>query len=394
MKRETHSFALIWLFTAACCLAVNVRVAAQADDPRITKIFADWKKRQDAIKVVRYRMEGKSVIPKGSIVDERMKPTGKPEADVEAKVSRMLLVDFARGRFRFETDEPRYDSATNKLYPETTIKTFDGKTGKQWRPRELNTHPLTGLKSTTAELGIGTGYFGGAGLGIAWRPLFFGHGSVPCEGIARLTLDSLLVQPDPEIVYVHGEGVHQGRACWVLRTQTKKTGARSYTEFWVDKSRDSAILRNSYVMNGLPREEFDIAYVKTTQTWMPDKWTFVVRNLLNKGSIQRVETASVTSRTVDPTLEDADFDIEIQRRMLTAEITYSKPAPGEPPYRGKSNTRLIRIEEDGTRQEVQIVDGVEKKIGTSWSHWSLLLLVSTGVLATCWFALRFLKRRA
>jgi hypothetical protein len=179
-----------------------------------------------------------------------------------------------------------------------------------------------------------------------------------------------------------------------LRTQAKKTGAKSYTEFWVDKSRDSAILRNSYVMNGLPREEFDISYVKTTQAWMPDKWTYVARNLLNKGSIQRVETASVTSMTVEPALEDGDFDIEIQPRMLTAEIKYSEPAPGEPAYCGKSKTTLIRIDDDGTRHEVEIVDGVESKVGTSWFRWSALLLVSAGVLATCWLCWRFVTRRA
>ncbi len=393
MKKQARSFVLACLFATGCCWAVSARVLAQEEDPRITKIFADWKKRQDAIKVVRYKLEGKSVIPKGAIVDERMKPTGKPEADVEAKVSRMLLLDFSRGRLRFETDEPRYDSDTNKLYPETTIKTFDGKTGKQWRPRELNTHPLTGLKPTTAELGIGTGYMGGTSLGMAWRPLFLGHGSVPCEGLSHITLEAFLVLPDGEYLYVHGEGVRQGRACWVLRTHARKMTTTAFTELWVDKGRDSAVLRHAYLMGGVPREEFDISYVKTTQGWMPEKWTYVARNLLNKGTIQRQETAAVVSMTVDAALEDADFDIEIQPRMLTAEIKYSEPPPGEPPYRGKSNTRLIRIEDDGTRHEVEIVDGVEKKIGTSWFHWTALLLVSAGVLATCWACWRFITRR-
>ena len=377
-------------------MGISARVAAQTDDPRITKIFADWKKRQDAIKVVRYRLEGKSVIPKGSFVDRMMKPLPEPTPgqDIEAKLTRSLLVDFVRGRIRIERDDPEYDEESKKVYPAVTIKTFDGKTGKQWRPRELNTNPRSDLTPTTAELGVGTGYLGGTSLGAGWRPLFLGHGSVACEGIVGVTMTTLLVLPDREEVFVHGEGVHQGRACWVVRTQARKAGSISFTELWVDKGRDSAIVRHAYLMTGgVPREEYDIEYRQTKQGWLAAKWTYTSRNLWNKGSVRRLESLAVVAATVDPPLEDAEFDIAIQPGMLTAEINYSEPKPGEPPYRATSETTLIRIDDDGGRQKVEIVDGVERiaRIGSS----QLVAYVLVAVAASClsWFVWRLARRR-
>lgn len=358
--------------------------SAQAPDPQIEKVFADWKARQAKFKSIRYQVRGDVTKPKGSAPDHRGAQSMKlPSTDLKAEFKFTVLFDFNKQRHRLEEEGTQFDIETSKPYPTYRIWVYDGKAIKQYRPRERNTHPTQGVKETDAELGIGEGYLGGAGWTMSYWPLFAGHGSVANYGV-RILAGQPMVLPKIEFMRVQGRGGHRGRNCLVIQTEPKD---KSYEEWWIDLERESAVVRYVMFLNNKPYVVAEVEHEKTASGWMPKSWVFTMQWTLS-GMAQHLERMVVEKREIDPKVSDEDYQIAEKPGMRVIRYRYPEPSPGNPQPASQSKT--FRVQENGKLQEVSLEDGVETPVNR-YSWWWLALIPAIGLGA--WPLLRWRKSR-
>jgi hypothetical protein len=348
--------------------------SGQAADPRLERIFAEWRKRQEATKSAFYRVAGTRVIAKGSFLDPRGRPlSDTPPRDIKSNIHRTFLLDFATNRFRLEVTEEDYDSNTDKLYPKNITWAYDGTHIKLFRPRDKNTHPVTGVRQSDPEIGVGSGYLDNAPIASIHWPFFVGHGIVPTrdEGIRP---GRLKVLPEMDLMYIHGQTVHRGKTCLVLRTSP---GAHDvFDEWWVDLASGGSVVRQLVYAKGKAQWEADIEYQKTSHGWLPHRWSFTERNF-NSGNVMYVERLAVREVRLDQPLNDSDFTIEEKPGMRITEYLHEVPSKGnaEPPPK----TKLYLVGADGRRE--LIADNTGQGYGLFWFGGGLIVVaISLGVV--------------
>jgi hypothetical protein len=197
----------------------SLRAVAQPTDPRLQKVFEDWQRRCDRIESIRYEVEGNHVVPKGSVLDPLRNVPVKPEKpprDVLCAIQRILLLDFASNRHRLQIDEEQWDATTGERRRLIATTLFDGafvksKGGfKEPPPRDPDTPPIP-------DISVHSGNLKNDGFRSIHWPMFVGHGIIAPIGDA-IVPGKLKITPDIEMFRIHGEGVHQGRPCLVIRT--------------------------------------------------------------------------------------------------------------------------------------------------------------------------------
>ncbi len=329
-------------------LAAGGPALGQAPDQRLEKIFADWKKRQARTKSVRYQVSGNRVIAKGSFLDDDGRRTKiMPPRDVTAVIQRTLIFDFVTGRYRWEIEDQDYDTDADKFHPKAETRVFDGKQIKMLRPRERNTHPMMGVRPGEPELGIATGYFGLAPVEVEFWPLFVGHGYVPTWDRGP-TPGKFKVLPDKDMSYIHGQAVHEGRSCWVVRTRPQGS-CENFDEYWVDAAVESAVVRQASFCLGKMQFEAAIAYQKTAHGWLPRRWTFTERNF-NDGTLIQVQRMDVRELSLDPPVGESSFAIDERPGMRVEEAVLKAPEPDN--METVLKTTQFVVGEDGRRHKI------------------------------------------
>jgi hypothetical protein len=358
--------------------------AAQQPDPQIEQVYKDWVKRQEKAKHVRYVIEGDAVVSKGGFT-KSIEPTPAqpvPPHDVAWKVKRTVLLDFAGNRHRLELEEKQYDYRTDKLHPKVVTDLFDGTTGKYWRPRELNTHPVDGVRPGGVELGTGQGYQ--SQFRTSYWPHVVGHGSVPSRD-NQVKPGKLTVLPEKGLLYVHGKGIHHNRPCLILRTRTLKGVVPVDEEFWIDTGRDSAIVRLIELMNNKPYIAFEIDYQSTPHGWFPKGWTTTQADPYS-GAVDYTERIRVTRLELDGQLSDADFQLVERPGTLIAAYVYPEQKLKAGLVTAKAEPTYYRVAEDGSRYEVVIEGGVERRRTSRW--WWVLVACLILAVPACWLVWR------
>jgi hypothetical protein len=372
--RKSNCWVMSWIWVLIGLLAAVRSAPAQGIDPRLQQVLDDWRKRQERTQNVRYVVRGEGVWSKGAWPSPPGQGTDqvRPPRDLVIQRGAVVLLDFAANRLRLETDEERYDEATDKFYPQRMVRVADGTEAKMFFPREKNTHPIEGKKPNDAEVWIENGYRGGDTLNIGYWPLIYAHGSIPSQA-EHPRPGKLRILPDPELLYVHGEAIYRDRPVWVIRTQAVKTAVASFDEFWVDKGRDSAVVRYALVVRDHPEYDLQIDYRETTHGWMPLRWTLTERDF--RGRTKYLERLHVEKLLIDQPLEDADFQIDVRAGMLVDEFTIQKPKTGTIPV-ATGNRKHLRVGEDGTLQALD----PPMHLDTGSRLWWLLLALPAGVV--------------
>jgi hypothetical protein len=381
--RTRDRWGLSWIWVLIGLLAAVRGAPAQGIDPRLQQVLDDWRKRQERTQNVRYVVRGEGVWSRGAWSAMSGRPSGqdRPPRDLVIQLGAVLLLDLAANRLRLETDEERYDEATEKLYPQRMLRVADGAGAKMFFPREKNTHPLEGKRDTDAEVWVEKGYRGGDTLNIRYWPLLYAQGSVPCLQ-EHAGPGKLRVLPDPELLYAHGQAVYRDRPVWVIRTQAVNRGVPTFDEFWVDKGRDSAVVRYALVTGEVPEYEALIDYQETAHGWMPLRWTLTQRLF---GRVIYLERCRVAELLLDQPLGDADFEIQTRPGMLVDEFVVQKPKTGTIPVESPER-KHFRVREDGT---LQALDPPPPLASGSLLWW---LLLAIPVCGAGWWLIRWRRR--
>lgn len=365
---------------------------AEENDRRVQRILTDWRNRQQQIDGVRYRVVGETTISKGSWPRY---PSGYDDAvppqDVRFPETRTILFDFAFSRYRFDEQEEMYHKETQKRYPQVTTRIFDGRSLTLYRPRDLNTHPEEGVGPTDPELGIGKGTkeFPGAPIQFRHWPILVAHGCIPSYRHQVIPGKTFRVLPAVDALHVHGQTVHKGRPCLVLRNEPANG---CFDEWWVDTGRESAVVRQTVYLKR-PYLECVIEYQQKVGGWYPSEWTFTTQDGYT-GRTLRVNRMRVESIEVNPAITDADFEIGPKPGALVAHVAH-RPSTQENPYPEPESTKLYRIDEHGRSREVTFEGGIERPVARAvlWKWLVGSVIVAFAVWATLVILWRYRRSR-
>jgi hypothetical protein len=367
-------------------LAAATPVRSQPADERLERVLEAWRQRQHSLKSVRYTVSGTTVLPKGSFTDPatgRPLPRPEPPEDVTQPEGYKLLLDFAGKRYRLDLTKQVYSSAYGRLGPRASTTVYDGKDAFTLRPRGGNSDAAIPWTSSDCDVMIGRNRDRGGPvlsgtIAAELGPLLFAHGLVT-EGMQQPDFDMKLEAKD---FFVHGQGMHEGRPCLVLRTFPHETFTEtSYEEYWVDVERDAAIVRDSGYRNEKAFWDRQVTWQPTPHGWMPQRW--ICTAWAPNGRIRNVSRMEVVDFEADPAVTGDDFHVAIEPGMHVKETVIGKT--GKPT---DDMVKEFRIRADGGWNE--IVNGVERPV-RSWAPywWGGALAVLVGLLA-----LWHLRRRA
>ena len=383
----TPSRRIVWWGLAGFALILTAGSACgQATDPRLGKVLADWEKRQQAVDSIRYVVKGQHVIPKGSLRDDTGAPlkTPAPAEDVTAEVNWLAVFDFPKGRHRLEVSEQVFDRKSNRFHPQMGIFVSNGKGAKSAMPRDRNTSEGFTPPPSHIDLVVSSGNMRGVPFQSEYMPLFFAHGLIRTMA-EEVVPGKLRGKPDPEYLSFHGQGVHAGRPCIVIRTQTLQLANTSFDEFWTDPARDSAIVR--YVMYSGKNifNNIDIQYQQTPHGWLPERWTFTHYSGTVPTVIYRMR---VESWQAAPPTSDADFDLPVKPGMIVEERVYDDTV--NPLVAPKSATRVYRYGESGGKSEIPDPLGRPRDLGgkTPWWYWAVGGALAVAVIAASFWLVR------
>jgi hypothetical protein len=288
--------------------------------------------------------------------------------------------------------EQLYQDTKRQRFSRLSIHVFDGKDMYTSLPREANNSAVSPRGAADPDVMIYR-------LATSIRPLngFVAHGLSPLL-VAHGIIPKFLVLPhfadklDPDDFFVHGQGIHAGRSCLVLRTFPVRSSAAvgapvqsTFDEYWVDVQRDSAVLRQSAYTNTILRSDVDISYKETKAGWLPSHWTCTFRNPPNNQLID-VTKLRIAEYSIDPPKDAADFTIEITPGMNVRDSTFHESKTGV----GFEHHRF-HIEPNGRWSE--LTNGVEQRLAWSWRAWSGLLLTVSVALALALLVYRSTSRR-
>lgn len=339
------------LIIVVCAVATGllpVRLTADepSPDPRLEKILADWQKRRDRIKTIRYRVSGEVTLPKGTFRDPNTGQALGPETpphDISWPKNITLLLDFTTNRHRLEENEQPYSQSQKKsVPPRVTTTVFDSK--ELWslslRPTDVPPNP------NNPDVSIVSGNMRGLAFSSEYWPFFLGHGVVGLITQQHILPGRMSFTPKTDVYHVQGDGNYANRACVVLRTQTQEYGSAVWDELWVDLGRESAILRQVAYANGKIVTDIQIDYQETRGGWLPQSWT--ISHARNNGQVFSFRRMRVDELEVDPAVSDADFRVDVKKGMIVQRMSY----PGSPDDITSPNpdpiSPVFRAGQDGT----------------------------------------------
>lgn len=351
MNRTIKIYVQIYMLGTCGMLFSHSVAVADPLDQRLQKVLVDWQNRQNWFQTVEYKVGGTHKVRQGAYSTKLpIELTGSkpsrvnPPRDVEAPVNFMILLDFAKGRHRRDIRESQFDSSTGNLIPALMKDAFNGSVMKCLIPKGEN--PGQQVGTSQPELTIVSGNMKNGQFRSNYFPILFAHGRI-YTAMEPILPGQLRSNPDSDYLYIHGESVYEGRPCLIIRTQTLKMATTSFDEYWVDNTRESAIVRYLSYSGEKAAQDIGIHYKNSHDHWLLDSWRYTVYRL---GSVLSSEEMRVEQITLNPPVQDADFELEVKPGMLVEERT--DPPTLSPIVWPNGKLSVYKVKEDGGREAI------------------------------------------
>ncbi len=368
----------LWIAAAAAGSGLGGLAFAQPKGPDagLAKVFADWKQRQERFKTARYTLVGTTQFKDQPLqLGDPALPAGDPARPTQA----VLLLDLERKRFRLESSEDVITEGRGYARRVGT-KAFDGKALYELTHREAN-----GFGSDGPDLAIAKGSLSQQQVDAVYWPVFFAHGIVPTLH-SPLRPDKLPTTPDPEEFEVRGTQALNGRPCLVIRTEPLAGGQGSSTdEYWVDTSRDGAIVRYVQFTGSNPWDRLDVEWTRDDAGWRPDRWslTWTVN-----GKVRRVYKLRVERFEANPAVADSDFTISATPGMNVLVHEYPELGTGLNPAYPAGRTYHVSPsgawEETSAKGFTTLAGEQLPPTGRSWVWWAVAAAAVVVIAAEAW----------
>ncbi len=337
---------------------------AAADDKIVAKIIADWKARQEKTARVHYELEGWEIKTKGSINDggDPSFPPGSivPAEDVRLPLRISLKLDFDQKFLRRQKAFEVFDVPAFKFMPGYDEYVCDGSTIKFYQLEEKNPDRGGGPDITMSTLRPSTrAYF------LMERfdyPVYLAHGSVLSAQQPELTPQAMRIDSfDPKLFQYLGRGNIGGVVCEILSAQK---GGKKLIDYWVDTTKDSAVVQVDKFRDGDLYLRTAIQYQKIPWGWVPKSWTI---GTYYYDAISFEDKLNVKSVQINPILDRKEFEGETRPGLIVKKVD-----------EGKS----YRISEHGVYEPLPTGE-------RGGSYWLVVLVVVLAVIVLGYAAIRY-----
>lgn len=273
MKRLYYMFAFVAIFAGASAAAAP-ESAGSGDRALIEQIISDWRARAQKLRTIRCAAEGTVTTPRGCyngsehLADDVEGDV--PSADHTSPCRYVWLFDFEKSRFRIEQHDEAFHMVDLTFVPNAKVRAFDGRTKPRiYAPREWN--PLGG-RAPPAEKPVYYLNIQAPSLSTLDQICLLAHGAVAPQGVGvdPRRMSRQLGSPSDFIVY--GRAEKRGRQCVVLRSIGN--APNTFTDYWVDPERQSAVVYWESRARGKKQREFNIDYSQVGALWLPKAFEF------------------------------------------------------------------------------------------------------------------------
>lgn len=269
MKHVCYTFALVVAIHGESAWAGMPESAGDGDRALIERIVSDWRERAKKLGTIRCVGEGTATRPKGCYNGDQYLPDDfegdAPSADYTYPCRFEWLFDFQKNRFRIEAHEEAFYMTDLVFLPNRRVTAFDGQNKpRRHAPREWNTARGRAPPEVQPEFYLN---MGGTTLTTPDLILLMAHGTVARHGAAVWPNNISAELCGPEDFVVHGRAERDGTECIVLRSLGKRPTI--FTEYWVDPSRESAIVHWESRSRANKYYEFNIDYEQVAGHWLP-----------------------------------------------------------------------------------------------------------------------------
>lgn len=321
------------------------------------QVLAAWQAKRDRLPVVRYTLDGEYTWVKGELYDETKDRPDRfyPSEDVVLKTHRTMVLDYPRNRHRVESRDEEFHFGTRQREVREVQSVFDG------THRKVRRTPLAGESRDEVGLHVLKGDQRFGIFDIHGFAIHLAHGCVPWDDVFP---GRLKTNPDPSLYRVQGETVLGGRRVVIVREGKRPGRVIDATEYWVDPGRDFAIVRRIERAGPRVRADMTIQYSQLDGEWLPDGWTATKYNE-QVDRVQSVSRVRVSSRSLERTVTDGEFDLAHRPNELVTERTNEGTMPDS---RKRSPATYYRADERGRLSEVMIENGVERP-RRGWWPW-------------------------
>lgn len=357
-------------------LLLATATAAIAAEPVVTTTLADWKWRLIKVKSARYVVEGTT--------EDLIHAAGRKQP-----LKMTILLDLEKRRVRIvregligfgaDTPDPPFDAPFVRFVPSTDHKLFDGRVMHHFGARggELDgpVHRVFQYKGNLSQ----------HVLHQEMWPILIGHGIVPLvRKMARP--DKWPADHDPETLYDRGATTLSGRTCAVIGSVPPNEVVTLWDELFVDRDRQSAVLRLVNHVKKQPSIRLDTTYAEGPAGWMPAKWTYAQHR--NDGQLVRSDIMTVTAAEFDVPVADADFTVVLHPGDELTVAEYAQPGLGVSTQSPALTTSIIG--EHGLRTTIsetgfKTPEGKELPPNKpTWFYWLIPLPLLIGIAWVLW----------
>lgn len=315
-----------WPFLACIALVVGSlkpsSLRSQDSTPdALDRILGDWKVRQERIASIEYKVSGTLFYPKGKFdlgysSAERTRAILKrkgniPPQDTTLPHKAAYLLELNQNWARKELQWMVLHESLADFVPHQTTEVFNGTTAKKFEPRAKNTSSKYTPSNAQPDLWI-EGPAGNSPTFFQFEdlPVFWACGSVQRWGLVP---GNLRPKYNRSVFTVTGGGEIEGKKCVVLRTVPADPISKPIREYWVDPSRQSAILRCVAYFEDKLEFKIDASYELQQGLWLPTAWKCIY---YERDVLDRQFDLTADQISINPSVEASDFDVRMKPGMV------------------------------------------------------------------------------
>jgi hypothetical protein len=313
-----------------------VSAATPAGEGSMKTIYGDWQDRRKRARSVRYEIVGEVTSLKGCFstifkgapgVSDIIRHLGDvPPRDITNPWAISFTADFSRGKVRIDRrehllvwDNKEFEKTGFRL--NVTANIFDGNAAKTLRKDpDGSGRDEAGMVMPDASSRLVLQETAAADtiyVRVQELPILLGHGYIPTA--PNVSLSSLFRSDTFSDLIPAGTAAIGDIECTVLRSKPTSGKSAVFREYWVDPSRDSAIVRSRTISQDCLLDTVDIHYEKTALGWLPQSWVCYEYLAKTKGDISQRFQFTVKNRVLEPELDSQTFDVPLVPGMLVVD---------------------------------------------------------------------------
>ena len=307
--------------------------------------------------------------------------TGRPER-IERPIQvqkHEMLIDFVRGRYRFDYEGSIYDASSKSLKPYRATDAFDGKILRSVSyPFEGPSAVKPGIarNSDFAEI---TGGFQSVGFNPEIKPYFMSLGILPAAGTDPMYpggFHQYSLQAHSDTFFPMRNPTQPNRGTWLTTVIHSLPPLEITYSYCFDPRIDFSLVSWVGRKNGKPIHQAELSYRGMKSNHQLSGWTY--ENLADGVLLIRRKYSIISSES-NPEMHDGDFAVSPTPGMIASKISLAVDELNSSPKVDRQN---FQVTDSGELVPIQSADS--KTLRYALLKCILSVLLIPAILVICW----------